>query len=439
MILSGQLTEADHKTHVPLAFDVPQGTTRLMVRFTATPKRATGALFDNMISLSLYGPDGPRGARHNNPEWDFSIEATQATPGYLPGKIEPGRWTVYLDCFRVLGPLEYRLEIGCETAPVKPHPGFVPQTARPRGPGWYKGDLHAHTVHSDSTWSVAGLVDWAQSQGLDFMTLSDHNTTSGHAELHSLGRDHLLTLGGMELTTHWGHALALGDHLHEWRTGSVTGKSMPMLADDVMAAGDLFVIAHPMSPGDPSCTGCRWEYADMMPGNAHLVEVWNGGPWSDYNEEGLALFQHWLALGHRLRATAGSDTHGPEGSQGPIGFNHVEAQALTKTEILKAVSAGRNYLSSGPRLILTAETPKGDVAAMGKTVASGSVFYVDWQSEHMPLTLHFVDANGRRAGQPVAADATGVAGFGTATRFVMAELRDTAGRLHAVTNPIFVI
>ncbi len=76
----------------------------------------------------------------------------------------------------------------------------------------------------------------------------------------------------------------------------------------------------------------------MMPGNAHLVEIWNGGPWSDYNEERLALFQHWLALGHRLRATAGSDIHGPHGGQGPIGFNHVEADALTEAAILRAVS-----------------------------------------------------------------------------------------------------
>ena len=112
-ILTGTLTEADHKTHVPLSFEVPPGITQLRGRFTASPARATSAIYDNLISLSLFGPDGARGARHNNEEIDFALSATMATPGYLPGRIKPGRWTVWLDCFRILGPdpVVYRLEI----------------------------------------------------------------------------------------------------------------------------------------------------------------------------------------------------------------------------------------------------------------------------------------------------------------------------------------
>ena len=440
MILSGQLTPAQHKSHVPLEFDVPAGTTRLTARFTTSPERSPGEMFDNMVCLSLWGPAGPRGARHNNPVSDFVIEATHATPGYLPGRIEPGRWTLFMDCFRILGPIDYQLEILCESDAIPAKPGYPRQPTHARGPGWYRGDLHAHTLHSDGSWDVPDLVNWARETGLDFMTLSDHNTTSGHAQVHSLASDTLLTIGGMELTTHWGHALALGGtELHEWRVGEVTRRTMPMLADDIMSKGAQFVIAHPMSPGDPSCTGCRWEYADMMPGNSHMVEIWNGGPWSDYNEEGLALFQHWLALGLRLRATAGSDIHGPEAAKGPIGFNHVEAESLTETAILHAISRGRNYLSSGPRLILTAETPEGHIAGMGETVPHGSTFHADWQSEHMPLKLHFVDQTGRKAAQSIPAEAAGVEELPDAARFVMAELRDATGRLHAVTNPIFVV
>lgn len=439
MILSGQLTAAQHKSHIPLQFDVPPGTTRLLARFHTSPKREPGAFFDNMVCLSLFGPNGPRGARHNNPVRDFAIEATRATPGYLPGKIEPGAWTVYMDCFRLLGTVDYTLEITCETGAVKAQSAYPAPQPLPRGKGWYRGDLHAHTLHSDGSWDVPDLVAWARRRGLDFLTLTDHNTASGQPQAHALAGDDLLTMGGLELTTHWGHALSLGgDDWHEWRVGSVTGRTMPMLADDVMGSGALFVIAHPMSPGDPSCTGCRWEYGDMMPGNAPLIEVWNGGPWSDYNEEGLTLFQHWLALGHRLRATAGSDIHGAEGGVGQIGFNHVEADALTEPAILRAVSQGRNYLSSGPRLILTAKTPMGEVAGMGDTVPAGSTFHADWQSDHLPLTVSLVDATGLRSAQAVPAEASGVAELAGAMRFVMAELRDATGRLHAVTNPIFV-
>ena len=440
MILTGRLTAQEHKGHIPLTFKVPPGTTRLVGRFRTSPEREPGQLFDNMVCLSLFGPSGPRGARHNNPVRDFVIEATHATPGYLPGPIEPGMWTVFMDCFRLMGPVDFHLEIACETRPTQAKPAFVPKAPARRGLSWYRGDLHAHTLHSDGSWDVADLVAWARGRQLDFITLSDHNTTSGHAEVLSRGDDDLLTMGGMELTTHWGHALALGGgELHEWRVGPTTGKTMPMLAAQIMGQGALFVMAHPMSPGDPSCTGCRWEYPDMLPGNAHLIEIWNGGPWSDYNEEGLAMFRHWLTLGHRLLATAGSDIHGPEGCRGQIGFNHVEAEGLSEAAILRAVAAGRNFLSSGPRLMLTAESPDGSKAAMGDTVPRGANFQADWQSEHQALELNFTDATGSRKSQRVAAGETGVAGLSGAEGFVMAELRDARGILHAVTNPIFVI
>jgi hypothetical protein len=437
---AGTLTEADHKDHIPIAFGVPAGTTRLTGRFTATPTRAPGAFFDNLISLSLFGPAGARGQRHNNPVWDFTIEAARATPGYLPGPIEPGLWTVVMDTFRVLGPINWRLEIDCDSAPTTDQAPFVAKPTAPRGPGWYRGDLHAHTLHSDGSWEITDLVDWARGRGLDFMTLSDHNTPSGQPEVMSLGGDDLLTMGGIELTTHYGHALSLGHRdWQEWRTGDATGKTMPDIAQEVMAKSALFIIAHPMSDGDPACTGCRWEYDDMRPGPARIVEIWNGGPWSGYNEDGLALYREWLGAGHRLVATAGTDIHGPEGGDGPLGFNHVWAEALTETAVLAGVSAGRNYLSSGPLLILSAQGAGGEAIAMGGEMPAGAMVRVEYVTEGTPLTLVFHDAAGMLSRLDLAAHATEQAVLGVAPKtFVMAELRDEAGLLHAITNPIFV-
>ena len=439
-VFTGTLTEADHKSHIPVAFNVPAGATRLAGRFRATPARASGAFFDNLISLSLFGPDGARGQRHNNPVWDFTIEATRATAGYLPGPIEAGSWMVVIDTFRILGPVDWQLEIECDTDDVYEHAPYAAHPTAPRGPDWYRGDLHAHTQHSDGSWEIKDLVAWARGRGLDFMTLSDHNTPSGHAEVMSLGGDDLLTMGGIELTTHFGHALSLGRRdWQEWRTGPVTGKTMPDIAAEVMAKGALFIIAHPMSEGDPSCTGCRWEYADMRPGPAQIVEIWNGGPWSDYNEAGLALFREWLANGHRLVATAGTDIHGPEGGEGPLGFNHVWADALTETAILAAVEAGRNYLSSGPLLILSAQDADGNAIAMGGDMAEGAMVRVEYATEERPLILVFHDATGMLSRVNLGAHASGQVGLAITPKiFVMAELRDAAGHLHAVTNPIFV-
>ena len=139
-------------------------------------------VLDNLISLSVFGPKGARGARHNNPVMDFSIDEWRASPGYLPGPIEPGKWMVFLDTFRVLGPdpVKYRLEVAFGTEPVAPL--LSPAAVEPhgRGKGWYRGDLHAHTLHSDGSWDVPDLVAWARRQRLDFVTLSDHNTISGN-------------------------------------------------------------------------------------------------------------------------------------------------------------------------------------------------------------------------------------------------------------------
>lgn len=437
MILNGRLHPTDHKGHIPIVFDVPFGTTRLTGRFTATPDRALGAAFDNLISLSVFGPNGPRGQRHNNPEYDFEITATRATPGYLAGAIEAGEWSVVMDTFRIMGDVAWQLQIACHTDPVPDQSPYQPATTAPRGMGWYRGDLHAHTLHSDGTWDIPDLVAWARSRKLDFMTLTDHNTPSGHGQLMSLGGDDLLTMGGIELTTHYGHALTLGRRdWQEWRIAQ--GRTMPDIAREVMAKQALFIIAHPMSVGDPACTGCRWEYADMRPGPAQIVEVWNGGPWSDYNEDGLAIYRAWLAEGHRLVATAGSDIHGPDLADAAIGFNHVQAEALTEQDVLAAVKLGRNYLSSGPKLILTAHMD--DIIHMGGEAEAGAKFTVDWATEDAVLHLVFHDATGAIARQSLSANGIGQAVLDQSpTRFLMAELRGGDGILHAVTNPIFIL
>ncbi|MEZ4637320.1 MAG: hypothetical protein R2856_20585 [Caldilineaceae bacterium] len=68
---------------------------------------------------------------------------------------------------------------------------------------------------------MADLVAAAGNMGLDFITLTDHNTVSPLGEMAQMGGDGLLTLGGMELTTFWGHAVCLGTSAWiDWRVDS---------------------------------------------------------------------------------------------------------------------------------------------------------------------------------------------------------------------------
>lgn len=447
IVCTGTLSERDHKSHVPVSFDVPAGITKLLVFFTSHPIRAQNAFFDNLLCLSLFGPNGPRGTRHNNPAQALSIDAFRATPGYTSGPIEPGAWTVMLDVFRILGPdlVDYRLEILLLTDPVEPlthRPRFPPVDP---GPGWYRGDLHAHSLHSDGKWDVPDLVAAARQRGLDFVTLTDHNTVSGLAEMDRLADADILTMGGVELTTYYGHALALGVRTwQEWRANSLAGVTMPGVADSVAAQGGLLIIAHPMVPGGLACTGCRWEHASMRPGIAPAVEIWNS-VWQDYNEEGLLEFYHWLNerwIGHsqKLVATAGNDSHGPFDERGRLGLNHVFAQNRNERDILKAVGAGYNYLSSGPRLTIHGETTDRRKVVMGGQAPKGlAIVEINWSKAEEARELRIM-ANGKMVARQkveTGGSATFPARAG-AKAWYLAELRDSSGGLHAITNPIFV-
>jgi hypothetical protein len=421
---------------------VPEGTRHIECRFAYAPYRASGALFDNMLDLSLFGPQGARGIRHNcGRDLSFIVAETTATPGYLPGAIETGTWTLVIDCHRVLGPepITYRAEITL-SADHEPQQQPRATSVADRGAGWYRGDLHAHSDHSDASWTVADWAQWARKRQLDFATLSDHNTISGHAHALSLASDDLLVLRGNELTTHYGHALTVGDaNWQEWRANSWPGVTMPRLASEVMHKGALFIIAHPEAPGDPACTGCHWDFKDMMPGNARIVEIWNGGEWSDYNEDGLRLFRSWLDFGYRLVATAGSDIHGSHDDKPLMGFNHVRADSFTPAGILSAIKRGENYLSSGPKLVLEAKAINRDITPMGGACQDPTYATLSWSGLESEMTIHLFGCGTQSLFEKTVreADSCNIS-INSGHRWLMAELRDSAGLLRAVTNPVFL-
>ncbi len=50
--------------------------------------------------------------------------------------------------------------------------------------GWYRGDFHVHTNASiDGEYSPTAVAKLARMEGLDFITITDHNTIAGFSEL----------------------------------------------------------------------------------------------------------------------------------------------------------------------------------------------------------------------------------------------------------------
>ena len=154
-----RLTTRDCKRHIPHPFIVPAGSEQIDIDFRFEPDGAHGV--SNLLTLTVFDPDGFRGAGHRGgTRHQVRIGSTAATPGYLPGPLPAGEWTVQIDTHMIMPgePVRYWLDVTISEsaeatisapASVMRSPGCR-SLAAGRGPGWYRGDLHSHTNHSDA-------------------------------------------------------------------------------------------------------------------------------------------------------------------------------------------------------------------------------------------------------------------------------------------------
>jgi hypothetical protein len=330
-----------------LPFEVPAGVQRIRVA-TSHDNFAVGGLIRNVLDLGVFGAAGhdlgnatgfrgwSGGARDG-----FAISAAAATPGYLAGPINPGLWAVALGPV-VLSPwgMAWQARVSLERGDVPPESG--PAIAYPppplRGAGWYRGDLHLHTVHSDGQRHPNELVTAAHASGLDFIVSTDHNTNSANRMWPACPTGSLLVVPGEEVTTRHGHWLAVGLQPQgwiDWRYAPRDGV-FPRFAAEVRDAGGLVVAAHPAAP----LPGSLWEF-----GFDHVdaLEVWNGR-WNLDDEVSLRIWQRLLREGRRIVAVGGSDSHThhqPVGSPQTV----VHARELSMPAIVDGLRWGRSYVA----------------------------------------------------------------------------------------------
>ena len=113
-----------------------------------------------------------------------------STPGYLDRGLPAGEWQVVLGLHRLPDDgLDWRVEVETTAVAAGGSRSRSPRCRRGRprrhlpavdGLQWLAGDCHAHTVHSDGSLSVDELAALAAGAGLDFLWVTDHNTTSHH-------------------------------------------------------------------------------------------------------------------------------------------------------------------------------------------------------------------------------------------------------------------
>jgi hypothetical protein len=355
---------------VYLPVEVPAGVGELAVRYRydrpATPPGVPG----NALDIGVFdergtGPEGFRGWSGGARD-GFAISRADATPGYLPGSVNPGTWQVVLGPYTVAPQgLAWEVEVTLGPGPAGPEfvPDPAPARATGRGRAWYRGDLHTHTVHSDGRRTLAELAADARAAGLDFIASTEHNTPSASLAWGGHAGPDLLTIDGREVTTRDGHWLALGlppGLVVDWRYRAGDGELDGVLAG-LHGRGGLAVAAHPFNP----CLGCTWGFGYR---GLDAVEVWNG-PWTPDDEAALARWDRMLAAqargGRFLPAVGGSDAHAV-GDRVGLPQNVVLADGLDRRAVLEALAAGRCWLAASAAVDLRLEaTAAGRWAGIG--------------------------------------------------------------------------
>lgn len=194
-----------------VAFDVPAGVQRISV---ATTHDAAAGILD----LGIFGPSGFRGWS-GGARSGFTLSAADATPGYAPGPVEPGSWSVILGpMVGAAGGMAWQVDVTLHHGDPLPRAPYdiLPTAVAGRGPGWYRGDLHLHSVHSDGQRTVDEIVAAARQEGMHFIATSDHNTSSTGVTWRGNIPADLLVINAEEVTTRHGHWLAVGLPQGEW-------------------------------------------------------------------------------------------------------------------------------------------------------------------------------------------------------------------------------
>ncbi len=466
--LTGEITRADHQTYREIPFDVPPGTGRIAVDFSYTGKDQR-----TVIDIGLRDPNGQRGWSGGNKS-HFEISEFASTPSYADGPLTPGTWHLVLGVPNIregqtasytamitLGPPD-----GMRKAVQLSDPAIVLDTT----PGWRRGDFHVHTAHSDGSCDQADTrgpcpavftFEAAKAAGLDFVAITDHNTTTQLRDIRELqdAFPDTLLVPGTEITTFFGHANAVGSTgFLDFQLGSPRLPTLAKLFDQVDAAGGFLSVNHPSLPSGEACMGCGWTAKDTDWSRVSAIEIVNGSTLRTSGAEGafngIKFWESLLSKGHRITAIGGSDNHDAKDTTGakqsPVGkpATVVFASTLSTNGIVEGVKSGRVFVDvaglPGARLDLIASATNESASMGGELVLSAGEHAtiaaptrglppgarVEWISHGLIVGTPF---------DPAAAQAKLVhLEDGHAFGWIRVNVRDAEGKLLLIGNPIYV-
>ncbi len=318
----------------------------------------------NILDWGVVDQNGYRGWGGGTGE-NAVLGEQAASRAYVPGPIAAGQWKVVVGKAKIIqSPATYHLEITLRDTPtLMPQPERTPYVQAPplrREHRYYAGDLHAHSLHStDARPTLEEMVALAQSRGLDFLVISDHNTVTQLDFFAQVQRQHpdLLLVPGIEVTTYAGHAGAIGaTHFVEHKIG-LSVPSFTEVAAAVHGQGALLSINHPVLDLGDVCIGCAWKH-DLDGIAVDAVEIGTGGQMQGavlFTPGAIKFWEGLLGKGRHVAAVGGSDDHlagkGTGRRDSPIGdpTTLIFAEELSVPAILGGLQGGRTVVKlQGP-------------------------------------------------------------------------------------------
>ena len=367
---TAHITRADQAAnpYFYIPFRVPEGATRIDVVLSYAKAE------DCIIDLGVFDPrDTGYPTEQGFRGWSggardrFFIATDDATPGYIHGEIQPGTWNVILGLYQVPeGGADVTVTFTLDSTPRRLEPQPVRTFPIRSEAGWYRGDLHCHTFHSDAQGSPELLHAAAKQAGLDFLAIADHNTITQRRYFHPQSSPELIFVRAMEVTTAVGHANVYG--MDGWVDFRMTQPGEAHVLEELVhEKGGLLSINHD-KPTIP------WDYDFPA---ADCQEVWQS-TWLAWNWVSLDRYQQRLAAGLRLSAIGGSDYHQPDRvmPEGPLVLARPTTvlflPELSEDAVLAAMKAGHGYVTespTGPHL----EMRMGDIAMGGTADALAAI------------------------------------------------------------------
>jgi Carboxypeptidase regulatory-like domain len=247
----------------------------------------------------------------------------------------------------------------------------------PRARGWYSADLHHHADQAEAVTPPEYLARSQLAVGLDFLFVSDHDSTVNHAPLQKIADlRHVPFIPGIELSPSWGHFNAWPLHPGEKLAIDTSTATIDQVLAEGRRQGALVMqVNHPFIPYGYFASLA----AGVAPGgfNPHfdLIEINASVPEDDVKVLNT-LWGFWNA-GDRYYLAGGTDVHDVWNDEsGRVrSFAHLDG-AVTPRAFAEALEAGHGYVSHGPLIFPSVmfgtdlEVRPGEAFTLGFDLAS---------------------------------------------------------------------